>query len=74
MEIDRIYSKTGQYNCQYQMSVEVDFETLEQCIAEGYCGYNERWHLAWVQCDLAVKMIYIAKLALKNVNDIFDLT
>lgn len=55
------------------MRIEVDMETLDQCIADGYDGYNFRWHLAWVLSDQAMEMFIIARHVTHYVNDIFDL-
>jgi len=73
MKISRIYDRKAQLACMYQYQVEIGFEALDQCIANGYDGYDLRWHLAWTLADQAVEMCIIARHVAGQVNDIFDL-
>lgn len=72
MKIERIYDMCAQSACQYQLQIEVGLDALDQCIADGYDGYNLRWHLAWVLADKAMELCIVARHVAHYVNDIFD--
>ena len=72
MKIDRIYNQRAQDDCLYQLRIEVGASALEQCVADGYDGYNLRWHLAWVLADQAAECCIIARHVAHYINDICD--
>lgn len=73
MDLKRMFNSKDQRFCQYHLVIEVDPDALDQCIAGGYEGYDQRWMIAWFWGTIFAQEVIVFNHFLGTINDIFDL-